>query len=272
MEFCKYEACGNDFIMLDCRVSEPEMTPERARVLCDRHKGIGADGVIMLLPSSGADARMRIINADGSDAEMCGNGVRALFLYALDIGALGGDEMSVETAAGLRTVKRTAQDTFEVDMGEPGMTRGTIPVEGPAEEDALHVMIDVECVGSLDCRCVSMGNPHCVIFVDDLETYPVRSVGPLIERSPSFPERTNVEFVKVVGDDLEVRVWERGAGETQACGTGACSALVAASSRGLVPRKAIVSLPGGDLYIEWGESVFMTGPARRVFEGRIDTD
>jgi diaminopimelate epimerase len=272
MDFSKYEACGNDFIMLDCRVSEPEMTPARARYLCDRHNGIGADGVIMLLPTSNADARMRIINSDGSDAEMCGNGVRALFLFALDVGAVEGAEMSVETPAGLRIVKRTSPDTFEVDMGEPRLARGSVLVEGPAEEDALHVMIDVEDVGRLDCRCVSMGNPHCVIFVDDLETYPVRVVGPLIERSSSFTERTNVEFVKVVGSDLEARVWERGAGETQACGTGACAALVAASSRGLIPRKATVSLPGGHLYIEWKESVFMTGPARRVFEGRIDLE
>ena len=272
MDFFKYEAAGNDFVMLDCRGGEPDITPVRARFLCDRHGGIGADGIIMLLPSDSAEARMRIINADGTDAEMYGNGVRALFLFALDIGAVDGDEMSLETAAGPRTVRRVGSGTFEVDMGVPRMRRGDVPVEGPPDDEALHVAVEVPGTGTFDCSCVSMGNPHCVVFVDDLDEYPAAVVGPLIERLPAFPARTNVEFVRVAGEGLEVRVWERGAGETQACGTGACAALVAASSRGLVPRKATVSLPGGDLYIDWREHVFMTGPARRVFEGRIDED
>lgn len=259
--------------MLDCRAGEIVLTPREARWLCDRHKGIGADGIIMLLPSEAKDARMRIINADGSEPEMCGNGVRALYLFASDLGALHKDSMSVETRSGEIKVTRArpseGEDMFVVDMGAPGMKRGDIPMEGPPDGEALHVGLEVPGAGHFDCTCVSMGNPHCVVFVDDLASYPVCDVGPRIERHHAFPEKTNVEFVRVSGSDLEVRVWERGAGETQACGTGACAAVVAASSRGLSGRAANVSLPGGYLYIDWKETVFMTGPARRVFEGRI---
>jgi diaminopimelate epimerase len=269
MEFYKYEATANDFIMLDRTSGGPEISPEVARSLCDRHTGLGADGVIEVLPSDICDLRMRITNADGSEAQMCGNGVRALFLFALDRGILSADEITVETRAGVRRVRRAA-DLFSVDMGMPAYTRGAVPVGGDPGEDAIGIEVPIREGKTVRATCVSMGNPHCVIFVDDFSDCPAAVVGPRIETLPLFSERTNVEFVKVRGRDaLEVRVWERGVGETMACGTGACAALVAANLNGFTGRRASVRLPGGVLEVEWlDEGIVLAGPARHVFDGK----
>jgi diaminopimelate epimerase len=268
MEFYKYEATANDFIMLDRMSGGPGTPPETVRALCARHTGVGADGVIEMLPSDTSDLRMRIFNADGSEAQMCGNGVRALFLFALDLGVVDSDEITVETLAGVRRVRREGE-LFAVDMGLPAWTRGAVPVAGAPDEEAIGIEIALSAGERFKATCVSMGNPHSVIFVDEVGSYPVEDVGKRIETLECFPERTNVEFVKASGGALEARVWERGVGETMACGTGACAALVAASLNGLTGKSATVSLPGGSLEVEWREdAVVMTGPARHVFDGK----
>lgn len=269
MEFSKYEAAANDFIMLDRLSGGPLLTAERACALCDRRTGVGADGVIEMLPSEACDVRMRILNADGSEAEMCGNGARALYLFALDSGAVKGGNITIETAAGVRTAATTPDGRFSIGMGEPGLERGDVPVEGPAHEAASDIQIDVD-GRTLSATCASMGNPHCVLFVDDVDACPVGTIGPLVENHPMFPRRTNVEFVQAVDETtVKARVWERGVGETMACGTGACAIAVASNIRGIARRHVTVRLPGGDLQIDWQEDgVVLTGPARRVFEGK----
>ncbi len=272
MDFSKYEGTANDFIMLDCTSGELHLSAEKVASLCDRRTGVGADGVIVMLLSERADIMMRIFNADGSEAQMCGNGIRALFRFALDRGVVVGDRIAVETVSGLKTVSRTrgrgGEDLFAVEMGAPAWTRSDVGMAG--EDEAIGVPVDLGDGTVLSATCVSVGNPHCVIFVDDVEGYPVADVGPMVEKHVLFAERTNVEFVRVVDQErIEVRVWERGVGETMACGTGACAALVAANLNGLVGRKAIVALPGGELEVEWlHEGVRLTGPARHVFDGR----
>ncbi|MHB8895336.1 MAG: diaminopimelate epimerase [Candidatus Geothermincolia bacterium] len=273
MEFSKYEAAANDFIMLDRMSDGPLVTPQEARILCDRRTGVGADGVIEMLPSDACDIRMRILNADGSEAQMCGNGVRALFLFALDRGVISSTEIDVETMAGTKRVKQLAvgeRVSYSVEMGAPTCLRGEVPMTGPVAERAVGVTIDLPDGGAVEATCVSMGNPHCVVFVEQGLDASVSLLGPVLETHELFPERTNVEFVKVVSDsELEVRVWERGVGETMACGTGACASLVAASLVGLTGRRATVLLPGGELEVEWrDEGVVLTGPARHVFDGK----
>lgn len=274
MEFFKYEATANDFIMLDAIAGDVGLEPAEVPALCDRRRGIGADGVILMLPSEKADLRMVVLNADGSEAGMCGNGVRALFRFALDRGTVSGDDITVETGAGVKTVSRSfgpvGEEDFTVGMGAPGVLRSEVPMHGEPRELAVGVPIELPGGEAIEATCVSMGNPHCVVFVDDVRGYPVASVGPGLERHALFPERTNVEFVQVESAGrLRVRVWERGVAETMACGTGACASLVAASLEGRADRRAMVSLPGGDLLVEWRpEGVFLTGPARHVFDGR----
>ncbi|MBU1672125.1 MAG: diaminopimelate epimerase [Actinobacteria bacterium] len=274
MEFFKYEATANDFLMLDGISSDVDLEPSDVPALCDRRRGVGADGVILMLPSESADMRMVIYNADGSEAEMCGNGIRALFRFGLDRGAVSSDSVTVQTAAGEKTVSHSASggegDLFTVGMGEPGLLRSEVPMLGEPSERAIGVPIELP-DRTVEGTCISMGNPHCVLFVADTGDYPVETVGPLIERHALFPERTNVEFVTVEPPGLlHARVWERGVGETMACGTGACAALVSANLLGTAAKRATVCLPGGDLLVEWrDEGVFLTGPARFVFEGRI---
>jgi len=278
MEFFKYEAAGNDFIMLDRFSGGNETTPDEARRLCARRTGVGADGVIEMLPSDSCDFKMRILNADGSEAQMCGNGARALFLFALDRGVLDSDEATVETLSGARRVSRAKTQhrgqapvlRFSVDMGVPKYRRADIPMEGQPTEEAVSIELPLESRDPVTVTCVSMGNPHCVVFVQDVNGYPVQNVGPLLETHRFFPERTNVEFVEILDDgNLEARVWERGVGETLACGTGACASVVAASVNGLIPKRASVFLPGGALVVDWTEDgVLLTGPARHVFDGK----
>jgi diaminopimelate epimerase len=284
--FTKTHGLGNDFILIDCRKRRlPERRlPALAREWCDRHFGIGADGLLLLLPSRRADFGMRIINSDGSEAEMCGNGIRCFARYLHDHRLTGKRELEIETLAGIirpRLILRAGRvQAVRVDMGEPRLERAEIPMKGrPATQMAgkRGRMIDEPLrVGGerVKVTCVSMGNPHCVTFVRNVERVPVETLGPAIENHRSFPERTNVEFVQVAArDHLVVRVWERGAAITLACGTGACASMVAGVLTGRSERKARVDLPGGRLDIEWKAAdnrVYMAGPAAEVFAGEIE--
>lgn len=278
MKFVKMHGAGNDFIVIDGaeEAFSDEQLMSVARGACHRNLGIGADGLITVLPSRVANFRMRIFNSDGSEAEMCGNGIRCFAKYLFDRKLHSDVVMTVETAAGTKTLKLNAAggkvSTVRVDMGKPMLSRAEIPMKGA---DAAKVVAEPLKVGGkkLEVTCLSMGNPHCVTFVDRTEDYPVEKIGPQVENHPCFPQRTNVEFVQLLGEkEIKMRVWERGVGETLACGTGACAAAVASMLNDKVARKVTVHLPGGDLFIEWlGDGrVQMTGPASEVFEGKVE--
>ncbi|QFZ93245.2 diaminopimelate epimerase [Synechococcus elongatus] len=275
LQFAKYHGLGNDFILVDNRESgEPKLTPEQAVQICDRNFGVGADGVIFALPgTSCSDYVMRIFNSDGSEPEMCGNGIRCLakFLSELDGGAQS--RYRIATGAGLIVPELTETGLVTVDMGPAYLKPAEIPTTLAGDGDRV-VEAELE-VGDRIWKVttVSMGNPHCITFVDDVAAIPLAEIGPLFEHHPVFPQRTNTEFVEVVRSDyLKMRVWERGAGATLACGTGACATLVAAVLTGRSDRQATVELPGGPLQIEWREDdhLFMTGPAVRVFSGSME--
>lgn len=274
MKFTKMHGAGNDYVYVDGFAEKVANPAELARALSDRHCGVGGDGLILILPSALADIRMRIFNADGSEAEMCGNGLRCVAKYAYDHGLVSALAITVETGAGLLPVEMFLAATGRVDrvrvnMGKPRLTRAEIPMTGVPDE----AVIDRE-LAVLDrtfrINCVSMGNPHCVIFVDDLKDFPVATYGPAIEHSPLFPRRTNVEFVQVLSPgEVRQRTWERGAGETLACGTGAAAVTVVGLLTGRTGTLLLDHLAGGDLEMSWdghGE-VFMTGPAAEVFTG-----
>ncbi len=271
IHFTKMQGTGNDFVLIDGLrqdISAIDFT-RAARHLCDRRSGIGADQVLLLLPSQTADFRMRIFNADGSDVQMCGNGIRCLAKYIWDRGLSDKKILDIETPAGV--IKPEKRDGLvRVDMGIPILEAEKIPVrlEGRVVDYPLKLEDAV-----FPVTCVSMGNPHAVVFVDDVDGFPVARYGPFIENHQIFPERTNVEFVQVIGtDSIKMRVWERGAGETMACGTGASAATAASRLKGLASGRVRVRLMGGELVIEWegeGTHLFMTGPAEEVFEGEI---
>ena len=265
MKFEKWQGCGNDFVIVDRRATDELDAAEKIAAICDRHFGVGADGVIYVLNSAAAEVRMRIFNADGSEAEMCGNGIRCFAKFLL--GDRAGD-LSVETGAGILNV-RAEKNFVTVDMGTPILAADKIPVAGFGGEKIIGEALEVG--GEIfKMTCVSMGNPHCVIFVDDLSEIKLAEIGPQIETHEKFPRRTNVEFVEVTGEnELRMRVWERGSGITLACGTGACATAVAANLNGLSGRTATVHLDGGDLKIDWRENgrVYMSGAAEKVFVG-----
>ena len=275
LAFTKWQGCGNDFVLVDGRTSGlPGGTAELSRRVCDRHYGIGADGLIFVLPSDKADFCMRIFNADGSEAEMCGNGIRCFARLVYDEGMTEKDSFTVETGAGILTPRIVKDDGnitgVEVDMGEPVLEAKKIPVEGFGDHRVISEEIEV--LGKrYKATCVSMGNPHCVVFVGDVDDVDMEKVGPAFESHPWFPRRTNTEFVVVRDrEHLRMRVWERGAAVTLACGTGACATLVAAVLNGRSDRRAEVELDGGRLTIEWSEKnnrIYMTGPAEKVFSG-----
>lgn len=278
MKFVKMHGAGNDFIVVDgTEESIPEeQLPAIARGACDRHLGIGADGLILVLPSRTANFRMRIINSDGSEAEMCGNGIRCFAKYLFDRKMHRDVVLTVETLAGVKTLKLNAAggkvSTVRVDMGKPVLERSAIPMKGPESDRVIAEPLKVA-GKKLELTCLSMGNPHCVTFVDRTDDFPIDKIGPQIENHPTFPQRTNVEFIQVLNDkEIKMRVWERGCGETLACGTGACAAAVASMLNDKVERKVTVHLLGGDLFIEWlgDDRVHMTGPAEEVFEGKVD--
>jgi len=272
LDFTKMHGLGNDFILVDCRdkvvSNRLSAVGELSKRLCHRRFGIGADQMLLLYSSETADFKMRIFNADGSEVEMCGNGIRCLAKYIWDRGMSRKDELSVETAAGIiRPVK--ADGMVRVDMGEPVLEARAIPVNLEGLIKDFPLIIDGK---EFKITCVSMGNPHAVIFVGDVDGFDVKRYGPAIETHELFPKRTNVEFIQTVDPErLKMRVWERGAGETMACGTGASAAAVAASLNGFTGKKVTVGLLGGELSVEWSGNnhVYMTGPAEEVFEGRI---
>lgn len=274
MEFIKMQGIGNDFVFLD-HFSDSDVDvdyPELARKLCHRQFGIGADGLVVVLPSNVADARMRIFNSDGSEPEMCGNGIRCFARYIYDQGIVISDPMLVETGAGILKlvlyVKEGQVQGVQVDMGEPILRADRIPVLGEGEP---VVGQSIEVLGkNYIYTAVSMGNPHCVIFVEDFSTLDFERLGPAIEKHPLFPRKTNVEFIQINSpQEITMKVWERGAGPTLACGTGACASVVAAVLNHKTDRAVTVHLPGGDLFIEWGHDnhVYMTGPGAYVFKG-----
>lgn len=275
MDFVKSHGAGNDFVMIEDLDDRLGVLPSRlVAAICDRHKGVGADGLIRITRATGADFFMDYYNADGVVAEMCGNGIRCLGKYVADRGITSADALRVDTRAGVKLLELSRDaaglvDRVRVDMGPPTLAAAEIPVDAPG--DPLHVAVSADGV-SYDAACVSMGNPHAVVFVPSLDAVPVERHGPAIESSAPFPARTNVEFTEVVSpSEVRVRVWERGVGETQACGTGACAVAVAAGLRGLTGRRLTVHMPGGPLEVEWtDDTVLMTGPVVEVFGGTLD--
>jgi len=274
LDFTKMHGAGNDLIVLDgLRDALPDDLGALSRRLADRRFGIGADQVLVLRPSRVADVRMEIYDADGSQVEMCGNGIRAVFKYLRDRHVTEKDEIAVETLGGTVFPRWAGPDRVAVQMGRPIFAAEKIPtrigtgdgplVDVPLEVDGRRVLV----------TSLSMGNPHAVLFVDDVDTAPVTTLGPRIEQHPAFPNRVNVEFVQVLGRDrVRQRTWERGTGETLACGSGACAAGVACMLRGVTERAITVALRGGELQIAWpsdDSGVLMTGPAAEVFTGRI---
>jgi diaminopimelate epimerase len=275
VEFFKWQGLGNDFVILEgCQVAEDKL-PRLAQALCDRHFGIGADGLVLLLPGEQAPILMRIFNPDGSEAEMCGNALRCVAKYAFEKGLVGDSVVKVETKAGVKKAKIVLEGRekglVQVDMGEPVLEREKIPIVGPPGTRVIEE--EVEIAGEkLKITGVSMGNPHCLVFVPDVQKAPVRQLGPLLEKHQLFPQRTNVEFIEVRNfEEIIVRVWERGVGETLACGTGACASVVGSYLCGKTGRCVQVRLPGGQLLVEWlpDNHVYMTGPAAEVFRGTL---
>ncbi|MDF5719460.1 MAG: diaminopimelate epimerase [Rhizonema sp. PD37] len=283
IKFTKYHGLGNDFILIDNRSSsQPVLTPKLAEELCDRHFGIGADGVIFALPGeNGTDYTMRIFNSDGSEPEMCGNGIRCLARFLADLeGRAVSEESSqspityrIQTLAGVITPQLLQDNQVKVDMGIPKLLALEIPTTlCKSDEKVINQPLSVAGL-SWDVTCVNMGNPHCITFVDDIAAIPLENIGPQFEHHPAFPQRINTEFVQLINSTyVKMRVWERGAGITLACGTGACALLVACVLTGRCDRAATVELPGGCLHIEWSEidqHLYMTGPATQVFTGII---
>ena len=278
MEFTKLHGLGNDYLYLDARAQDLSAysIPELARVMSERHFGVGSDGIILVEPSAHADFRMRIFNADGSEAEMCGNGVRGFGKYVFDHGLTHKRELDIETKAGrigleLR-VEHGKVAAVRADMGVPRLKRSDVPMRGQPSDG--QVIDEPLAVGKylFPVTCVSMGNPHCVIFLPEVANYPVAEVGPQVENHELFPNRTNTEFARVIDHThVEMRVWERGSGETMACGTGAAATVVAGVLTGRLSRQTQVQLLGGNLEIEWAadDHVMLTGPATEVFTGVV---
>jgi len=275
MEFTKMHGLGNDFILMEAPSwEEAGYYQNYASFLCHRNFGVGADGLVITGPDTEMDIFMRIFNPDGSEPEMCGNGIRCVARYAHDHGLVKTNRIRVRTMAGPRypelIINNRQVEAIKVDMGEPEFKRENIPVKGEGSNIGIRLQVDSK---ELVATTVSMGNPHCIIFVDEVDKTPVSTWGPLLEVHEMFPARTNVEFVQVINnEEIIMSVWERGTGLTLACGTGACASLVASVLNNKTGREATVHLPGGDLFIEWSQTdnhVYMTGPAVEVFTGRL---
>jgi len=278
MKFTKMHGTGNDYIYVNGFVETIENPAEFAIKYSDRHKGIGSDGLVMIMPSDSCDFRMRMFNADGSESEMCGNASRCIGKYVYDKGLTTKTSVTLETLAGVKVLELVIDDnnqvkTVTVDMGEPILDGKTIPTVFD-EEKIIDKKVSFNNGLEYNITAVSMGNPHAVIYQNDIANLNLPVIGPLIENAPVFPRRTNTEFIEVVSDNyIKMRVWERGSGETLACGTGACAAVVAGVLNGKNRRKTTVELLGGELTIEWKESdnhVYLTGGATTVFEGEIN--
>lgn len=275
LKFTKMQGLGNDYVYMDAIHQKLENESSLAQIVSDRHFGIGADGLILICQSDVADFKMRMFNSDGSEAEMCGNGIRCLGKFVYDKGLTNKTMVKIETLAGIKTLKlnviNNRVETVKVDMGEPILAPEKIPVMA-IEEPVRNLKVK-----SLDkeftLTCVSMGNPHAITVVEDVSDFNIEKYGKILEVASVFPNKTNVEFIEILDKEhIKMRVWERGAGETLACGTGACGTVVAGSLNGLTNRHVYVELLGGELEIEWNKDnnhVYMTGPAVTVFEGEI---
>ncbi|MBN1495281.1 MAG: diaminopimelate epimerase [Spirochaetes bacterium] len=274
MRFTKMQGTGNDFIIIDCRKSKVPSPKKLAVSMCDRHYGVGADGILLLLNSRRADFRMRIFNPDGSEAEMCGNGIRCFAKYLYDNRITGKKQLDIETAAGIKTlnliVRKGKVSSVMINMGEPILRRDRIPMIGD-QGMVLGETLQLDDGTKFVITSLSMGNPHVVIFVEDTEKFPIEKYGPQVENHPLFPNRANVEFVKVLNRrEVIQRTWERGTGETLACGTGASAVTVACIMNRLTERAILIHLRGGDLKTEWRDDdncIYLTGPSVRVFSG-----
>jgi diaminopimelate epimerase len=273
LRFTKMHGLGNDFVVIDAIHQRVALTPEQVRFLADRHFGVGCDQVLLVEPArlAGTEFHYRIFNADGSEVEQCGNGARCFARFVRDQGFTDRDEIRVGTARGPIALHVEPDGQVRVNMGSPRLDPADLPFEAPARADTYPVEVGGEVV---EIGAVSMGNPHAVLLVDDAATAPVERLGPLLESHPRFPRRVNVGFMAVRGRDrIDLRVYERGSGETLACGTGACAAVVSGRLRGLLDEQVRVRLPGGELRVAWqgGDApVWMTGPAAAVFEGAIE--
>ncbi len=276
MRFTKMQGLGNDYIYVDCTRDEIGNPSEIAKKVSDRHFGIGSDGLVLILSSQNADFRMRMFNSDGSESEMCGNAIRCVGKYVYDNGLTDKRVINIETLAGIKILTLTVENgqvtLVRVDMGAPILEPKNIPVN----LDKTRFISESVVIGNAEfsVTAVSMGNPHAVSYIDNVDDFPLNEIGPKMETNTLFPRKVNAEFVQVVDrTTLKMRVWERGAGETLACGTGACAVLVASVLNNISERAATIKLLGGDLYIEWSEvdnHVYMTGPAVKVFDGEIE--
>ena len=276
MKFTKMQGLGNDYVYVNCFKETIENPPEMAKKVSNRNFGIGSDGLIMINPSDVADFEMEMYNADGSRSEMCGNGIRCVGKYVYDYGLTEKEHISVETLAGIKYLDLTVEDgkvkLVKVDMGSPELVPENIPIVA----DGNRVIDEPINVNGTEYRMtgVSMGNPHAVVYVEDVKGLDIETIGPAFENHERFPNRVNTEFVKVLDrSTVEMRVWERGSGETMACGTGACAVAVACILNGFTEDKVTVKLLGGDLQIEWdkeADKIYMTGPAEVSFDGEIN--
>lgn len=276
MRFTKMHGCGNDYVYVNCLEEKVENPNETAKMVSDRHFGIGSDGLILICPSSKADFEMKMYNADGSEGAMCGNGIRCVAKYVYDYGLTEKTTITVDTKAGIKQLELNVENgkvaTVKVDMGAPAIKAEQIPVI--SKEDTV-IAKPIEIAGTeYEMTCVSMGNPHAIVFVEDTEQVEIEQIGPLFEHNEIFPDRVNTEFIQVIDrNTINMRVWERGAGETWACGTGACASVVACVLNNKTEDEVLVHLRGGDLKIKYDrdkKTVFMTGPATVVFDGKIN--
>jgi diaminopimelate epimerase len=273
LRFTKMHGLGNDFMVIDAISQKVRLNPELVRQLADRNRGVGFDQLLLVEPPSEPDMdfNYRIYNADGSEVEHCGNGARCFAQFVRDKGLVLRDLIKVKTARGKAILKITGRDRVEVDMGEPELEPAQIPLTAEQKSDVYR--LEIEGQGEIELGAVSMGNPHGVVVVESVDRAPVEELGPILESHPRFPNRANIGFMQILNrNEIRLRVYERGAGETQACGTGACAAVVSGVLRGLLDSDVTVHLPGGDLKIHWqgeGSSVMMTGPVASVYEGQI---
>ncbi|BCN29991.1 diaminopimelate epimerase [Anaeromicropila herbilytica] len=276
MKFTKMQGCGNDYVYVNCIEKELENSNEIAKVVSNRHFGVGGDGMIMICSSDKADFRMKMLNADGSEGAMCGNGIRCVAKYVYDYKLTNKENLSIETPSGIKYLDLTTENNkvveVTVNMGSPILEAKLIPVISDNDK-VIAEPIDIDGV-EYKITCVSMGNPHAIVFVEDTKNFQVEKIGPSFENNKIFPDRVNTEFIQVIDrNTISMRVWERGSGETLACGTGACASVVACVLNGKTEDEVTVKLLGGDLKIKYDREqnlVFMTGPAVIVFEGEIE--
>ena len=282
IKFTKMEGLGNDYVYVDCTKQNLENASNLAKIISDRHFGVGSDGLILIKSSRKADFRMQMFNSDGTEAEMCGNGIRCVGKYVYDKGLTDKTTLKIETLAGIKVLNLNVEDgkvkTVKVDMGEPILDYKLIPAKDgkvyKSRDGIKFYKVNINIEGDLkELTCVSMGNPHGIDFANNIEKLKIEKFGPIIEVDEHFPNKVNAEFIEILDKhNIKMRVWERGAGETLACGTGACASVVASFLNGYTERNVIVELLGGKLEIEWNKEdnhVYMTGPAKTVFEGEF---